>query len=133
MTMQDDLGQNRKFVSTFLPWLIALGAFLFYLLTLNHWVSINGVSHTARAMGMMWTADVFQPFYFTVTCPFSWLPARWVPLAFGLFSTLCAVLTLALLARSVALLPHDRTYEQRQREQSAFSLLSVRGAWIPPV
>ncbi len=56
-----------------------------------------------------------------------------IPVALNLFSTLCAVLTLALLARSVALLPQNRTQEQREREKSEFSLLSIRGAWLPPV
>jgi tetratricopeptide (TPR) repeat protein len=37
------------------------------------------------------------------------------------------------MARSVALLPHDRTHEQRQRERSEFSLLSLREAWLPPI
>ena len=42
-------------------------------------------------------------------------------------------MSLALLARSVALLPHDRTHDQRQKERSEFSLLSIRAAWLPPV
>ena len=42
-------------------------------------------------------------------------------------------LTLALLVRSVALLPHDRTKEQRQREQSEHSLLSIGLNWMPPL
>ena len=46
---------------------------------------------------------------------------------------MCAALTLGLLARSVALLPHDRTDAQRRREQSPFSLLTIRNAWLPPV
>jgi tetratricopeptide (TPR) repeat protein len=56
-----------------------------------------------------------------------------IPVALNLFSAVCAALTLALLARSVTLLPHDRTHEQRVRERSAFSFLSVRSAWVPPV
>ena len=42
-------------------------------------------------------------------------------------------MTLALLARSVALLPHDRTQPQRQLEHDEFSLLSIRAAWVPPL
>ena len=57
----------------------------------------------------------------------------WQPLALNLFALICAVLTLALLARSVMLLPQDRTHEQRLREHSEFSLLSIRAAWLPPV
>ena len=54
-------------------------------------------------------------------------------LALNLFSAACGVLTLALLARSVALLPHDRTDEQRRREHSDYSTLSIPLAWVPPV
>ena len=38
-----------------------------------------------------------------------------------------------MLARSVALLPHDRTDAQRRRERSDFSFLTIRSAWLPPV
>ena len=37
------------------------------------------------------------------------------------------------LARSVALLPHDRTHEQRQKEHGEFALLSIPSAWVPPL
>lgn len=129
-----------------LPWLVVAAALLVYLLTFNHWVSLNrwgavdywNSSHNSLALvantaGWSWQPEVVRPLYFLVTYPIRWLPDAQVPLALNLFSMLCAVLTLGLLARSVALLPHDRTREQRAREQSPFSLLSVPGAWIPPV
>ena len=50
-----------------------------------------------------------------------------------MFSAVCAALTLGLLARSVALLPHDRTDAQRKREHSDFSFLTTGSAWLPPV
>jgi tetratricopeptide (TPR) repeat protein len=61
------------------------------------------------------------------------LPERWVPLALNLFAAVCGALTLGLLARSVILLPHDRTHEQREREQSPAALLTIRLAWLPPL
>ncbi len=45
---------------------------------------------------------------------------------------MCAALTLGLLARSVAILPRDRTDVQRERERSAFSFLTIGSAWLPP-
>ena len=56
-----------------------------------------------------------------------------IPLALNLFTAVCAALSLALLARSVALLPHDRSHDQRLKEHSEFSLLSIPAAWVPPV
>ncbi|MBI3877093.1 MAG: tetratricopeptide repeat protein, partial [Verrucomicrobia bacterium] len=55
------------------------------------------------------------------------------PLALNFFSAVCAALTLMLLARSVALLPQDRTREQRARLRSADGLLDGALAWLPPV
>src|SRR6185503_3211293 len=49
------------------------------------------------------------------------------------FSMLCSVLTLAILARSVAILPYDRTRDQRQLERNEFALLGIPGAWLPPI
>jgi Flp pilus assembly protein TadD len=142
--MHNELGQERKFVSFILPWLVAAAAFVVYLLTLNHWLSFPSLPYVTRIMGQTWLPDLvgsygaqvfgpFGPLFFLVTYPLRWLPAPWIPLAMNLLSAICAALTLALLARSVALLPHDRTHEQRQREHSPFSLLSLRTAWIPPV
>src|SRR5208282_2880746 len=48
-----------------------------------------------------------------------------------LFTALCAALTLGLLARSVRLLPHDRTRDQRLREMGAHAMLSIRAALLP--
>jgi hypothetical protein len=52
-------------------------------------------------------------------------------MALNLFTALCAALTLGLLARSVHLLPHDRTREQRLREMGAHAMLSIRAAFLP--
>jgi len=65
--------------------------------------------------------------------PFRWLPLSAIPLALNLFAALCAFLTLTLLARSVVLLPHDRTDGQRENEPDRFGILSIRSAWLPPV
>jgi tetratricopeptide (TPR) repeat protein len=68
-----------------------------------------------------------------VMYPVRWLPAAWQVIGLNLFSAICSVLTLALLARSVAILPHDRTRDQRQLERNEFSLLGIPGSWLPPL
>src|SRR6185436_578705 len=99
-----------------LPWLIAAAALVVYALTLNHWVSFSNALNVARMAGVSWSAELHGPVYFLATLPLRWIPLKYLPLALNLFSMGCAVLTLALLARSVALLPHNRTEAQRQRE-----------------
>ena len=133
MTMPNEPGLEKNFVRCKLPWIIAAAAAVVYLLTLNHWLSLTSLWNAARISGYSWSPELHAPLYYLVTFPVRWLPAKHVPLALNLFALLCAVLTLALLARSVALLPHDRTEQQRQRERNEFSLLSIPLAWIPPV
>ncbi|MDB6121244.1 MAG: Tetratricopeptide 2 repeat protein, partial [Pedosphaera sp.] len=104
-----------------------------YLLTLNPWVSANNLRQVSEVSGWGFQARVFGPVNFLITYPFHWLSPKMLPLALNALTAVFAALTLGLLARSVALLPHDRTHEQRQREQSEFSLLTIRMAWIPPL
>ncbi len=87
----------------------------------------------AKISGWTWQPEVFNPVTFLVTYPLRWLPAAAIPLALNLFSAVCAALTLGLLARSVAMLPQDRTDAQRKRETSDFSFLTTGSAWLPPV
>lgn len=132
--MASEATAGRKFVPAVLPWLVAAGALLVYLLTLNHWVSFSSLSQVARVSGWLdWQPEVSAPVFWLVTYPFHWLPARGIPLALNLFAAACAAVTLAWLARSVALLPHDRTEPERLRERSASALLSLPTAWLPPV
>ena len=121
------------FEQTKLPWIVAGGALVVFLLTLNHWVNLRSLPVVAKVTGWDWAPPIQWPLFFTLTYPFRWLPDGWEVIALNVFTAICGALTLALLARSVALLPHDRTHDQRIRERSEFSLLSIRGAWLPPL
>ena len=124
---------RKKFVPRILPWLLAAAAFVVYWLTLNHWVSLFNLGVVARTSGWIWQPEFFSPLFSLVTVPFRWLPAAHIPAALNLFSAVCAALTLGLLARSVTILPQDRTGAQREREHSDFSFLTIGSAWLPPV
>jgi tetratricopeptide (TPR) repeat protein len=132
MTSARAVRPKKEFVPAILPWVIAGAALLIYLLTLNHWVSQSSLTRTARVSGWLWQPEALEPFYWLVTYPIHWLPAGLIPIALNLFSAVCGTLTLALLARSVALLPHDRTEAQRNREKDALGVLTTRFAWVPP-
>ena len=122
-----------RFVAAALPWLVAAGGFLVYLGTLNAWVSLPSLATVARVSGWLWQPELHQPLTFLVLYPFRFLPEAWIPLALNIFTAAGAAGVLLLLTRSVALLPQDRTHEQRSRESSAFSTLSTPNAWMPPV
>ena len=134
MTTPQDVSPEKRFVPATLPWVVAAGSLLIYLFTLNTWVSFNSLGHVAKVSGWLgWQPEVNAPLFWLVTYPFHWLPARVIPIALNLFAAICAALTLALLARSVALLPHDRTEAQRIREINPFATLTIRANWLPPI
>jgi len=121
------------FVQRRLPWLVAIGALLLYLITLPRWVTFLGLPPMARAVGWDWRPVLHAPLQFLVTYPCRWLPAGLQVFALNLLAAICATLALALLARSVALLPHDRTRDQRQSATGEHSTLIGPIAWLPPL
>src|SRR4051812_31234571 len=108
MTMEQATRPGSRIIRDVLPWMIAVVALVLYLVTINHWISFFNLLQAAKISHWTWQANLSEPLYWLVTYPFHWLPAKSVPIALNLLSVVCAVLTLALLARSVALLPHDR-------------------------
>lgn len=133
MIMKSSPKSESSFVRDGLPWVIGAAALLVYLATLNHWVTLNSLPVAAKVNGWDWQPMLFQPVLFALTYPCRWLPPSWVPLALNLFTAVCASLTLALLARSVALLPHNRLHQQRLLLRDKHALLSLPDAWVPPV
>jgi len=128
-----ELKVELGFVQRRLPWLVGIGALVLYTITLNHSSTLAGISALANAVGWEWRSNVLAPLHVILTFPVRWLPAGIQLISLNLIAAVCASLALALLARSVALLPHDRTREQRGLERSDHSLLSIRAAWLPPV
>jgi tetratricopeptide (TPR) repeat protein len=133
MPSESQTNPKRTFAPRRLPWLVAMAMLVVYGLTLNHWVTLANLLPVGKVSGYLWQPELFGPLQFLVTYPFRWLPTAAIPLALNLFSALCAATTLGLLARSVALLPHDRTEAERLRERSDFGFLTTGSAWFPPV
>src|SRR5438067_10289026 len=121
------------FVQSRLPWIVTAVALVVYLLTLNRWCSLSSLAPVVEVARKELIPPASQPLRFLRLLPFRWLHAGWQPIALNAFSALCTSLTLGLLARSVALLPQDRTRDQRQRQRSEFAPLSIPAAWAPPL
>lgn len=130
--MESPLKVELGFVQRRLPWLVAGGALVAYLVTLNS-STVAGIMSLAKAAGWDWHANLIAPLHVILTYPIRWLPAGLQLFCLNLTAALCGAAALGLLARSVALLPHDRTREQRAVERSDHSLLSIKAAWLPPV
>ncbi len=135
--MQTTLERQRKFPSDILPWLLMAATLALYLGTLNPWISLNNLFQVAKGTGwldgMQSGVTAYRPVYALLTWPLHVVPARWMPLALNLISVVCTITSVGLLARSVALLPHDRTHEQRQRQKGSGAILSISAAWLPVV
>ncbi len=121
------------------PLLVALAALALYGLTLNHWVTFGSLPFASQITGWDWHPGPlpwrpqlqYQPLFLILTFPLRLLPVGWRVMGLNVLTAFCAALTLAMLARSVRLLSHDRTEEQRWREEGEHALLSVRAAFLP--
>jgi tetratricopeptide (TPR) repeat protein len=133
MSNNNQSDPTKHFAVCFLPWLLGLAMFVVYAVTLNRWVTLANLLPVSKVSGFIWQPDLHNPLLFLATLPFRWLPVAQVPLALNVFSALCAAVTLGLLARCVAILPHDRTEMERSRERSDFGFLTKGGAWFPPL
>ncbi|HOC56496.1 MAG TPA: hypothetical protein PKI20_12815 [Verrucomicrobiota bacterium] len=133
MNAESSSRTERRFALDRLPWVVGAVALVVYLATLNHWVTLDSLALVSRVNGWDWQPVLSQPLLFLLTLPFRLLPAQWVPLALNAFTAACAALTLLTLARSVALLPHNRLPQQRELVRDPHALLTVPRAWIPIV
>ena len=130
-SMTDNSNPLKSFAATRLPWAVALGSLVLYLTTLHSWISFASLPAVSDVGGWNDLSQSVAPLLYLLTIPLKLLPASMVPMAMNVLAAVFGALTLAMLARSVVLLPHDRTKEQRQREQSAHSLLSLQSNWMP--
>src|SRR4026209_645693 len=115
--------ERGDFVRRQLPWLIAAAALVFYLFTLARSLSPAGLPELVKAAGWAWQPIYTKPLHFLLTFPVRWLPGIWQCVGMNFFGAMCAAATLGLLARSIAILPHDRTRYQRFMERSDHSWL----------
>jgi tetratricopeptide (TPR) repeat protein len=115
-----------------LPWLLGAAGLLLYLTTLNPWVSLLSLGTVGRVLEWSGPPAPGQPLTSAVLYVFRALPASWVPLGLNLFTALCAAAVLVLLARSVALLPHDFGPEDPFQKKTNAAPLATPTAWMPP-
>ena len=133
MAIETPKDPRRQFEVRYLPWALAAVMFAVYLLTLNTWVNLLNLSRVVMAEGWNWQPQLVSPLVFMVSLPFRLFSAGTLPLALNVFSAACSATTLGLLARCVAILPHDRLEVERQRERSDFSFFTGKWAPFPPV
>ncbi len=127
------IAPQRSFVRSVLPWLVGTVMLIVYLVTLDKVVTVQSVLPLARASGAEWHPVYISPLSWLITLPVRWLPANTQLIGLNFIGALCAAMSLALLARCVSILPHNRTPFQRARLVAGNSLLNIRLAWVPVV
>ena len=125
--MAENLANEQLHLERRLPWWIAGGAFVLYLAFLQRYPSFEGLSALVKMAGWDWHRDLAAPLHQIVTYPIRWLPAGIQFWTLNAVTAAFAAATLGLLARSVSLLPMDRTPLQRKAPSRQ------RDCWIPPV
>ena len=133
MSKNNQIDPRNHWMPRFVPWLIAALMLAVYGLTLNHWVTLANIIPVAKVSGFLWQPDFYNPLLFVFTYPFRWLTPAKIPLALNIFSAVCSAATLGILARTIMLLPHDRTEVERVRERNDFAFLTISSAWFPPL
>jgi tetratricopeptide (TPR) repeat protein len=133
MPNEKQFDPRNHFVPRYLPWLLGGAMLVVYVLTLNPWVTLQNIFQVALVSDWSWQPRIVHPLIYLVTLPLRLAPAAHLPWLLNLFSAACAAATLGVLARSVAILPHDRTEMERTHERSDFSFLTGWVAWLPPV
>ena len=131
--MDDGESSQMGFVQRRLHWVIAAVFFALYFLTLSPWITSSSLIPVAKVTDWNWSPQVSNPLLYLVTLPVRWVPSSFQPIVLNLLAALLGALALGQLVRSVSLLPHDRTRDQRQRERSDYSILSASSAWMPPL
>src|SRR5262245_58862977 len=111
--MRNETTNLQTFVQRRLPWVIAAVMLAVYCVTLSRWITMSGAQNYARVLGWDWQPVLFAPLYHLLTYPLRFLPSGWQIVGLTLFSVVCSALTLGLLARSVSILPYDRTRDER--------------------
>lgn len=96
-----------------LPWFIGVIAFIFYAATLAHGLTINNLPLVAKITGADTNPWLGHPLLWLLTLPLRLMSATSAATGLNLFSAGCAAATLALIFRSVQLLPQNRLPVQR--------------------
>ena len=72
--MENESGSSKGFVSRYLPWGVAAGMLVVYLITIRGWATFEGLAHLSRTFGWEWHPAYVAPLYYLLSYPLRWLP-----------------------------------------------------------
>jgi len=97
------------------PLWAALAMFAIYAGTMGHGMTVNSMAMTAKVAGWQPVPLVGQPLLWLLTLPLYLLPAGWVALGMKVLAAALASAIMALLVRTLQLLPWDRSWDKASR------------------
>ncbi len=104
------------------PQIVAVVAFLVFALSLSWGPTASSLPLTAKVAGWDWQPMTAQPLLWLFTLPLRFLPAGWIAVALNLLFAALAAATLGLVARSVQLLPWDKSWNEENRLGAALPI-----------
>ena len=107
--------------------------FVVFLLTQSRDITLGSLFPVADISGWLQGGRYLTPLPWVLMKPLCLIPFAFRHLALHFETCVCSALTVFLLARSVMLLPQDRTPDQRNLEHSEYSTFSGPFCWIPPI
>lgn len=132
--MDDEQVKTDGFSRRFLPAAVAVLALVVYGVTLNHWYSLQSLGPATLALNVDWWGfKIGNPLFLLLGSVIRWFPANSQVVVLNGMSAVCAAGVLAMLARTVSLLPQDRTHDQRLRNGEVKGLFVSPHDWLPPV
>ena len=131
--MDEKPAYSSRLAPRMLPWMVALAALVVYWITVCRWLNPLNLEAVGQASGWLWQLPYHTPLMFLVCLPLRVLPDSLYPIGANLMAGVFGAVTLGLLARSIALLPYDRTREGRIRGHADEPSLHIRFSWVPPL
>lgn len=128
--MEETVPPPRSFNARILPWILGAGFLALYLLTAHPWVGPGNIQLVGQMLGWEPDAPYSEPYSFVIGKLLGWLPAGRLPHILNVLSGVFGATTIGILSRCVALMPHDRTREQRVRGHADGAMLH---GWFAPL
>ena len=131
--MEETVPPSRPFNARILPWILGAGFLVLYLLTAHPWVGPSNIQLVGQMLGWEPDAPYSKPLFYLMGKVLGVVPAGRLPMILNALSAVFAAMTIVILSRCVALMPQDRTREQRVRGHADGALLHGWFSALPVV